>query len=320
MGIADYLNKQDWDGVIAECTKIIDNHTKTTTGTNAPVATTTQPSYEAYRNRGYARCFVPSKENNYQEAINDLIMAITLASDDKQRFECYVKRAYAYWIGGNYDSAIADCKEVIEFPKPFSTDIIVKIFAIAGKGLETAIIARSITSSNDPADYNKLVNEAEDFEKKAGDIEKEAKEVATKIKNTAIKLNDIAQKIETAADEVKKAATTFKQASEEAQKATDENTQDADKAKQIINSLKDASDKFKNATEELKNAACKVCNIVPYLPFAYELLGNIYSTLDYPCEALEQYRNALSVTPGSFGNPSLLDKYRETREKLNRRR
>jgi tetratricopeptide (TPR) repeat protein len=171
MGIAGYLNEQDWDGVIAECNKIIDKYAKNS-----------NPSpYEAYMNRGYACCFIPSKDNNYQEAINDLSMAITLASDDKQRFECHVKRAYAYWISGRHDSAIADCQNAIQ------------------------------------AIRHKTPNSA-------------------------------------------------------------------------------------------------------YRAFAYELLGNIYSALDNPLEALEQYKNALSVTPGCFGNPSLLDKYRETREQLNRKR
>jgi tetratricopeptide (TPR) repeat protein len=175
MAIVDYLNKQDWDGAIAECTGIIDRYAKNG-----------NPSlYDAYAymNRGYAHCFVPSQNDNYQEAVDDLSMAITLVPDDvSHKIECLAKRAYAYWLGGRYDSAIADCKE---------------------------------------------------------------------------------------------------------------------------------------AAEKIEEAVAKAGVIVPYLPFVRELLGNIYSALDYPCKAVKQYKIALSNNQFS---PGLLDKDREAREKLNRRR
>jgi tetratricopeptide (TPR) repeat protein len=157
--------------VIVECTVEIDK----------PAKTGAQPSYDVYMHRGHARCFVPSKDGNYEKAIEDLSMAVTLVPDDKKKVECLFKRAYAYWISGRYDCAIADCKEII-------------------------------------------------------------------------------------------------------------------KAKKVI------------------------CKAIYIKKFAHELLGNIYSALDNPLEALEQYKEALSKTPGSLDSPSLLDKYREACEKLNRRR
>jgi tetratricopeptide (TPR) repeat protein len=185
MEIIDYLNKQDWDTAIAECAKIIDKYEKNGA-----------QSSEVYMHRGYARCFVPSKDENYQEAIEDLSKAVTLASADNL-IECYVKRAYAYWISGRYDSAIADCKEAIKLVSPPPSNI---------------------------------------------------------------------------------------------------------------------------AAKESNEAAAIAKNITPYTAFAHELLGNIYSALDNPLEALEQYKKALSVTPGSFGSPGLLDNYRKARERLNRSR
>jgi tetratricopeptide (TPR) repeat protein len=103
MKLMDYLNKQDWDAAIAECTREIDGSTKTGNS----------PSYDVYMNRGYARCFVPPKDGNYEKAIEDLSKAVTLAPD-KQKIECLVKRAYAYWISGRYDCAVADCKEAVK--------------------------------------------------------------------------------------------------------------------------------------------------------------------------------------------------------------
>jgi tetratricopeptide (TPR) repeat protein len=269
MKIVERLNKQDWDGAIAECTAIIDKYAKN--GSPSPYG-----AY-AYMNRGYARCFVPSQNDNYQEAIADLSMAITLVPDDVSlKIECLAKRAYAYWIGGRYDSAMADCKEAIELVDPSFVGFIGKVKALAGKAWETAIMAQSIAGSTDPAAYKKLETEAEELKAKAAKI----------VKDTNA-LKQVIQGI-------------------------------VDSANKVVGAAKNqAEDKTKEAAEKLKEAAKKIEAIAPYIVFVCELLGNIYSALDYPCEAVEQYKIALSDNQFS---PGLLDKYREAREKLNRRR
>jgi hypothetical protein len=102
MKIVDFLNKQDWDGAIAECTAIIDKYAECTDaidkaaectdaidkakGNTAGTNTPTQPLYEIFMNRGYARCFVPSQNDNYQEAVDDLSMAITLVPNGERAY------------------------------------------------------------------------------------------------------------------------------------------------------------------------------------------------------------------------------------------
>jgi tetratricopeptide (TPR) repeat protein len=65
----------------------------------------------AYLDRGYARCFNKQKDGGYTATIEDLSTAISLNDTNT---ECYAKRAYAYWLNGQYDRAIADCKKVPE--------------------------------------------------------------------------------------------------------------------------------------------------------------------------------------------------------------
>jgi tetratricopeptide (TPR) repeat protein len=274
MKIVERLNKQDWDGAIAKCTGTIDRSTKKGK----------LPSYDIYMNRGYARCFVPSQNDNYQEAVDDLSMAITLVPDDVSRkIECLAKRAYAYWLGGRYDSAIADCKEAMALVDPSFVGFIGKVKALADKAWETAAMAQDIAGSTDPAAYKKLETEAGKLETEAEELKAEA---AKTIKDTNV-LDQAIQDI-------------------------------ADSANKVVGSAKNqAEDKTKEAAEKLKEAVAKAGVIVPYLPFVRELLGNIYSALDYPCEAVEQYKIALSDNQFS---PGLLDKYREACEKLNRRR
>jgi tetratricopeptide (TPR) repeat protein len=166
MSIMDYINEQDWDAAIAECTARIKNCTRK----NKPVP------YYIYMLRGYAYCFIPTEGENYKNAIEDLSKAITLVSSVNRKAKCQLKRAYAYWLSGRYDGAMADCNKAID---------------------------------------------------------------AIKMKKS------------------------------------------------------------------------------PYISFACELLGNIYSAINDPAEAVEHYKEALFLNPCS---PSLLDNYRKARERLNRSR
>jgi tetratricopeptide (TPR) repeat protein len=122
--INKYIDSQDWDTAIADCTIAIRGNPK---------------NHGAYMNRGYARCFVPAKDENYEKAIEDFSVAIALASlqslSDQELAEYYVKRAYAYWLNGNYDRAAADCKQDIiekageEKVKVFAHELLGNIFS-----------------------------------------------------------------------------------------------------------------------------------------------------------------------------------------------
>jgi tetratricopeptide (TPR) repeat protein len=249
MGIKDYLDKQDWDAVMAECTTEINNSAKNNT--------TFPYSVYAYMHRGYAHCFVPQKDENYKDAIEDLSKAVTLAPDDT---ECLFKRAYAYWLSGRYDCAIADCKKVIASISP---DIVFKICALINMVKEAAIIAQGIVASKDPAKYQEIEVKANKLKTEADQLVKDADALKTAVQEIA----DKAQEAVGAANEAVK------------------NNDDK---------------KAQEATDKLKEAADKARNIVPsYIASAHELLGNIYFALDDPLKAVEQYKKALQLNPCS---------------------
>jgi len=87
----EYVNKLDWQSAIAAAElELKENKIKA----------------ESYLHSGIARCFNPDKEGKHKEAINDLSKAI--AANPNQN-EAYYYRAYAFYLDGDYEKAIADC-------------------------------------------------------------------------------------------------------------------------------------------------------------------------------------------------------------------
>ena len=143
-----YLNNQDWDSAIAASTVIIG------------LRPATADLFQAYLARGYARCFVSAKDDEYAKAVEDLSMAIAIlprakaeaeaevenktaeAAENKMKIpdavdakgkmkklksiepECYAKRAYSYWLSSKYERAIADCEKVKELAGPTKSNTI----------------------------------------------------------------------------------------------------------------------------------------------------------------------------------------------------
>jgi tetratricopeptide (TPR) repeat protein len=92
----------DWDTTIAAYTMDIKEAEKTTDK---------EKLGKAYMNRGYARCFALAKGENYERAIEDFSIAIALIAKDRLKAECYVKRAYAYWLNRDFEQAKEDCEQ-----------------------------------------------------------------------------------------------------------------------------------------------------------------------------------------------------------------
>jgi tetratricopeptide (TPR) repeat protein len=128
MTAEEYIKEQDWDSAIAACTLEIDRVTKenkgnkTKSGNNKDQKSTFPWTLvEAYMARGYAYCFASSIDKQYEKAVEDFSSAIALIDEGVSpvkgeampfRLECYAKRAYACWLKGDYEPAIADCERV----------------------------------------------------------------------------------------------------------------------------------------------------------------------------------------------------------------
>ena len=103
MTVQEFIKQLDWDSAIAKCTRIIDG--KPVKPVAAPQ---TDPDIaDTYLYRGIARCFKLDKDGKHTDAIADLSSAISLEADE-QKARCY--RAFAYYLDGNYERAITDCK------------------------------------------------------------------------------------------------------------------------------------------------------------------------------------------------------------------
>jgi tetratricopeptide (TPR) repeat protein len=139
--INDFLKAQDWDSAIAASTKLIDEKKNI------------YELFQAYLARGYARCFVSAKDEEYAKAAADLSMAIALLKDSgsnaQTQAECYAKRAYSYWLSSKYERAIADCEKVKELAgvqsnnipadiKIFVYELLSQIYANTGYPIEAA--------------------------------------------------------------------------------------------------------------------------------------------------------------------------------------
>jgi tetratricopeptide (TPR) repeat protein len=93
-----FVEKLDWSSAIAAATLVIENKNKKK-----------KKKGSAYLYRGIAYCFISSKEGKHKEAIDDLSRAITLKKNNDKAY-CY--RAYAYYQDGDYERAIADCRQI----------------------------------------------------------------------------------------------------------------------------------------------------------------------------------------------------------------
>jgi tetratricopeptide (TPR) repeat protein len=140
--IDDYIKSQDWDSAIAACTNKIDDPQMK------------KRKAHAYYCRGYARCFVSTKDEDYKKAISDLSTALQYIQNNSVRpctAECCAKRAYAYWLNANYERAMEDCKRTIRFAnkkqlatqtptvddiKAFSHELLGSIYSATGYPIE----------------------------------------------------------------------------------------------------------------------------------------------------------------------------------------
>jgi tetratricopeptide (TPR) repeat protein len=117
--VDEYLKDCDWDLAIALINKK-ENDNKEEGEKNKE-----KLNAQDYFNRAYALYFKDTKEHkekNYKDVIDDCsnaIMTTNLTTDNKA-FKAFKLRAYAYYISGNYISAINDCKQIIEKPEPKS--------------------------------------------------------------------------------------------------------------------------------------------------------------------------------------------------------
>ena len=107
----DYVQNLDWQSAIAVATLELD--ALKTQGQTTPTASV-NPA-ESYLYRGIARCFIAGKEGKHKEAVEDLSKAIVLGVAVMN--EAYYYRAYAFYLDGEYEKAIADCKNINSSPQ-----------------------------------------------------------------------------------------------------------------------------------------------------------------------------------------------------------
>jgi tetratricopeptide (TPR) repeat protein len=126
----DYVEKNlDWDSAIAEATLELEGKS---------ISPLQNPN-ESYLYRGIARCFISDKDGAYKEAIEDLSQAIALGLN-----EAYYYRAYAYFLAGNYERAIADCDKIINVS--LKHEFLAKIFMSRNKYSEVIEKFKEATS------------------------------------------------------------------------------------------------------------------------------------------------------------------------------
>jgi uncharacterized membrane protein len=201
---------------------------------------------------------------------------------------------------------MADCKKAITLIDPSFEENIIKIFTLAGKAEEMAMTARNIADPTEPAEYKKLETEARKLSTEAQNLVNNVEGFKQAVQDIVSKTEEIVEKakaVEDAVDILKKASgdkIAETEAVAEAQKA----------AAEAQKNLEDKICEFNKTIGKVRSCMLRIT-------FAHELQGNIYSAIDEPSEAIEQYKKALSINPGS---PSLLDKYREACERLNKRR
>jgi tetratricopeptide (TPR) repeat protein len=120
MTAKECVERLDWSSAIAAATLELD-------GKSSQVV----KNEESYLYRGIAHCFIPDKEGKHKEALDDLSRAITLKSNNDT---AYYYRAYAYYLDGDYERAIADCNCIsTNNPYPYKDELLGKIYYSMGK-------------------------------------------------------------------------------------------------------------------------------------------------------------------------------------------
>ena len=127
----EYVEELDWQSAIAAATLILGppkTQSQATTVTPAAPANLA----ESYLYRGIARCFIADKEGKHKEAVEDLSKAIVLGVAVMD--EAYYYRAYAFYLDGDYEKAIADCKKINNGnPCSYGDELLGKIYFAMGK-------------------------------------------------------------------------------------------------------------------------------------------------------------------------------------------
>jgi len=148
----DCVKKLDWQSAIVAATLELE-FSKTLVNNNQPPQIN---QAESYLYRGIARCFIADKEGKHKEAIEDLSNAIGFGDidpdddadfnddvnngiddddgSDDDKTNSYYYRAYAFYLDGDYEKAIADCRHIKK--KPRRNELLGKIYFAMSKYVE----------------------------------------------------------------------------------------------------------------------------------------------------------------------------------------
>jgi tetratricopeptide (TPR) repeat protein len=147
-----HIQALDWDTAIARATRIIDAN-KPKDGKDVPEDEKKVKLAEAYLYRGIARCFMPgadSKDGKHSEAVSDLSNALVLGADElKARYY----RAFASYLDGDYERALADCERCEEPEKGELSGMIYRAmgaYAKAAEAFGTALKSYFENETNPP--------------------------------------------------------------------------------------------------------------------------------------------------------------------------
>jgi tetratricopeptide (TPR) repeat protein len=138
-----HIQARDWDAAIAGATRIIDAN-KPKDGVDEPEREKKEKLATAYYYRGIAHCFMPgkdSKDGKHNDAVSDLSAALALIGEDEaKRKEDEAKaryyRAFAYYLDGDYERALAGCEQCGELEpvkEPEISQLCEMIYRIIGK-------------------------------------------------------------------------------------------------------------------------------------------------------------------------------------------
>jgi len=138
MTAKECVERLDWSSAIAAATMELDAISNQTGTTQQGGNKKQNNDAESYLYRGIARCFISEKEGKHKEAIEDLSKAIICGADNDTS---YYYRAYAYYLDGDYERAIADCKNINTSTSntyPYKDELFGKIYFAMGKYEEAA--------------------------------------------------------------------------------------------------------------------------------------------------------------------------------------
>ena len=145
MTAKQYVERLDWASAIAAATLELD----TKSGQNE----------ESYLYRGIARCFFPDEEGKHKEAIDDLSKTIFhYTNQGANNGEAYYYRAYAFYLDGDYERAIADCKCIsTNNTYPYGDELFGKIYYAMGKykeAVDSFVIVMNFCLTQNPPILN----------------------------------------------------------------------------------------------------------------------------------------------------------------------